>query len=132
MDITEDLVQTIFSAYGNITSFRLLPPSPGQADTVALLRYASLDEAQWLKENLHGNIPQGLATPVHIKYKSGGGPKPAASIPGSAPTDSMNAGDNLYVKGLPLGFDDQSLLSIFGAYGSVASCRVLETQPGQT
>eukprot|EP00747_Dinoflagellata_sp_TGD_P138181 gnl/TRDRNA2_/TRDRNA2_175757_c0_seq4.p1 gnl/TRDRNA2_/TRDRNA2_175757_c0~~gnl/TRDRNA2_/TRDRNA2_175757_c0_seq4.p1 ORF type:complete len:185 (+),score=35.58 gnl/TRDRNA2_/TRDRNA2_175757_c0_seq4:120-674(+) len=44
-------------------------------------------------------------------------------------------GTNVYVKGLPLGITNEQLMSIFGAYGTVKSCKVLpssfpDTCPG--
>jgi len=39
--------------------------------------------------------------------------------------------DNLYITGLPEGFDDGSLQTIFGAYGTIAQCKLLNPQPGR-
>merc|ERR1740117_2847350 len=38
--------------------------------------------------------------------------------------------DNLYIKGLPVGSDEQTLRTIFGAYGAVTSCKVLSQPDG--
>merc|ERR1719424_2640109 len=52
--------------------------------------------------------------------KGGGGGKPGEAEPS----------DNLYIKGLPLGTTEQTVQGIFGAYGGVASCKVLSQPEG--
>jgi len=64
-DIDLAQVQTIFGAYGKVTSAKLLP---GQGRCAALVRFNTEDEATWIVDNLHGNIPQGLDTPIQAKY----------------------------------------------------------------
>lgn len=61
--ISEDELRVVFSQYGTVKHSRLT--SSGGA---AVIRFASLDEAKWVVENLNGNIPQGLQSPVSVKY----------------------------------------------------------------
>jgi len=44
----------------------------------------------------------------------------------------MAASDNLFITGFPEGFDDESLKTIMGAYGTIAQAKVLPAQPGRS
>uniref|UniRef100_A0A7S0FS14 Uncharacterized protein n=1 Tax=Pyrodinium bahamense TaxID=73915 RepID=A0A7S0FS14_9DINO len=68
LDITDDRLQAIFMQYGSVVQCRALEPVPGKPDRVALLRMSSLEEAQWIVENINQNIPVGLATPIAVQY----------------------------------------------------------------
>lgn len=61
-DMDEACIKQIFSAYGMVVSVKTLPGNS------ALIRMGDLAMAQWLVNNLNGNIPQGLSTPVDVKY----------------------------------------------------------------
>mmetsp|Transcript_74328 Transcript_74328/g.191763 ORF Transcript_74328/g.191763 Transcript_74328/m.191763 type:complete len:263 (-) Transcript_74328:135-923(-) len=65
-------LQSVFGAYGTLLSHKLLP---GQGKNAALLTFSSLDEATWVVENLNGNIPQGLETPINCKFANAPGSK---------------------------------------------------------
>mmetsp|Transcript_81448 Transcript_81448/g.242747 ORF Transcript_81448/g.242747 Transcript_81448/m.242747 type:complete len:277 (-) Transcript_81448:41-871(-) len=69
-DVDQARVESIFGAYGNITSTKFLP---GQGKHAALVRFQTAEEAKWIVENLNGNIPQGLSTPISVKYANSGG-----------------------------------------------------------
>lgn len=62
LDMTEDKAKEIFGAYGTVTSLRLLQNGS------ALCRFGSVEEATWIVENLNGNMPQGLDTPIGVKF----------------------------------------------------------------
>lgn len=64
-EVDEAQVNTIFGAYGKVNSVKVLP---GQGKTAALVRFATEEEATWVVDNLNGNIPQGLDTPIQAKY----------------------------------------------------------------
>lgn len=68
MDDTK--LNEIFGMYGNITTAKCLPPKPGSSKGAALVQFSTVDEAKWFVENLNGNIPEGLTTPVMVKFKS--------------------------------------------------------------
>uniref|UniRef100_A0A7S2JCI8 RRM domain-containing protein n=1 Tax=Alexandrium andersonii TaxID=327968 RepID=A0A7S2JCI8_9DINO len=68
-EIDQASVETILGAYGTIVSTKFLP---GQEKHAALVRFQSLDEAKWIVENLNGNIPQGLSTPIQVVYARSG------------------------------------------------------------
>ncbi|CAE7198756.1 unnamed protein product [Symbiodinium microadriaticum] len=65
---TAESLQAIFQEYGNISQFKLLQNSGPGGKTAALVRFQSVEEATWLVENLNHNIPQGLSSPVIVKY----------------------------------------------------------------
>eukprot|EP00448_Togula_jolla_P008041 CAMPEP_0170597044 /NCGR_PEP_ID=MMETSP0224-20130122/15485_1 /TAXON_ID=285029 /ORGANISM="Togula jolla, Strain CCCM 725" /LENGTH=284 /DNA_ID=CAMNT_0010921465 /DNA_START=54 /DNA_END=908 /DNA_ORIENTATION=+ len=65
-DMTEAKLREIFEAYGTVSSIRPMPPG------AALVRFATQDEATWVRDNLDGNIPQGLTSPVSVKYANSG------------------------------------------------------------
>lgn len=63
--LSEQAVWEVFEPYGALLSVRLYP-SP--EETAALLHLGALEQAQWLVSNLDGNIPQGIPTPVSVKF----------------------------------------------------------------
>lgn len=70
----EITVQSIFGAYGNVKAIKLLQPV-ASGKRAAIIEYQTVEEASWLVENLHGNIPQGLAEAVVVKFKETTAPK---------------------------------------------------------
>jgi len=68
-EVDQAKLDEIFKAYGNVTSSRLLP---GQGKHAALVRFETIEEATWIVDNLNGNIPQGLMTPICVKYANSG------------------------------------------------------------
>merc|ERR1719491_1386992 len=66
---------TIFEPYGQIVNSRMLPGRDPAAKPCAMIRFASVDMATWVVENLNGNIPQGLDGAIIVRYanSSGGG-----------------------------------------------------------
>jgi len=71
-DLDDQELKEIFSSYGVVTQCRVLSNSSapgGQAPKKAgLVRFQSVDEAAWVVENLHGNIPQGLDDPIGVRF----------------------------------------------------------------
>lgn len=154
----EDQVRTIIGAYGNILSLKVLSPPPGGAsDSACIVQMASEAEAQWLVENLDGNIPQGLTTPVNIKYKQDGPPGMGGVAPNNPvpamyqdnfqaqdnfyaqdnvyaqdPNRGTAPSDNLYMRGLPPGTNEQTVMAIFGVYGTVTSVKILPPPAGKS
>jgi len=147
VNIDEESLKHIFSAYGNVMQCKVLPTPPGgNAKGAALVRFASVDEATWIVDHVNGNIPHGLTESVVVRYANqpGGKGKPSASsgddgksraAPYSGESKSSTApepNDNLYVTGLPLSLDNDLLRQFFAAYGSVGQCKVLPSRPNAT
>lgn len=74
--MTDEDLKTIFGAYGTVTQTRLLQTQATNNDptgeSIALVRMVDTEQAQWLVDNLNGNIPQGLQRPVAVRFADGG------------------------------------------------------------
>ncbi|CAJ1399109.1 unnamed protein product [Effrenium voratum] len=82
---TDDYMRQIFGQYANVLSCKVLPAAPGKGDAAGYIRFASVEEAKYILETLNGNIPQGLQTPLSIKY--------AGDRAGSGGADGTEEGD---------------------------------------
>mmetsp|Transcript_688 Transcript_688/g.1611 ORF Transcript_688/g.1611 Transcript_688/m.1611 type:complete len:303 (-) Transcript_688:159-1067(-) len=60
-------LQAVFGAYGTIVQCKALPSKQVGGKVAALVRYGTPEEAQWIVDNLNGNIPQGLETPIKCR-----------------------------------------------------------------
>lgn len=67
LETTEDAVKAIFGQFGAIVQCKLLD-SEGKPDKAALVRMNDLNEAVWMVDNLHQNIPLGLSHPIVMRY----------------------------------------------------------------
>eukprot|EP00927_Polykrikos_kofoidii_P054749 TRINITY_DN49123_c0_g1_i1.p1 TRINITY_DN49123_c0_g1~~TRINITY_DN49123_c0_g1_i1.p1 ORF type:complete len:236 (-),score=35.79 TRINITY_DN49123_c0_g1_i1:185-838(-) len=72
--IDEGTCEKVFGAYGTLQRCKLLQLSPS-GNRAAILEFESADEAKWIVENVNGNIPQGLDSPVIVRYKHVGNSK---------------------------------------------------------
>ena len=61
----DDTLEQAFSAYGDVTRCKIMHISSG---CCGLINFKSRDDAQWVVENVHGNIPDGLQTPVFVRF----------------------------------------------------------------
>lgn len=64
-DATDEQIAEIFACYATVTSSKLLK-HPNECSL--LLRVGSVEMATWIVENLNNNIPQGLSSPVQVRY----------------------------------------------------------------
>lgn len=128
------LVQ-VFSAYGKIMSHKILAPGAWGGGN-AVISFGTVDEARWLVENLNGNIPQGLTSPIQVRYKNsskGGGKGKDKGAPqdaymgsmGSKGGDEVSPSPTLFIGDLPVGFTDEMLTQVFSAYGSIKSHKMV-------
>merc|ERR1712083_1210472 len=62
-------VRGIFGAYGTISTVKILPPKGDKG--ACIVKFATQPEAEWIVENLNGNIAQGLETAVIVRYVGG-------------------------------------------------------------
>jgi RNA recognition motif-containing protein len=74
----EDTLKALFGAYGTVTWGKVFQ-GKGKPGSSGIIEFASIEEAKWVVENVSGNIPEGLSTPVTITFKkakaAGGGGK---------------------------------------------------------
>jgi len=74
MESDEASITTIFAAYGNLIRVSVLPVSNGRG--AAIIQLTDVPEAQWIVQNLNGNIAQGLIEPIVAKFaKRPSGPR---------------------------------------------------------
>merc|ERR1719253_769573 len=132
-EITQEQAAQIFSGYGTVVQSRLLGAKDGNA--AALIRYASVAEATKVKDMLNGNIPEGLSAPITIRFadqKDPSGGKGGGFAPmGKGPGQEAPPSDNLYITGLPEQCGPQDLSTLFGAFGTVVSSKVLGVKFGK-
>merc|ERR1712087_554306 len=69
LGVTEDQLQSIFSQYGTVVWHKILTAIPGKEDQAAIVEFGDISEAQWVVENINGNMPEGLSTPLTITFK---------------------------------------------------------------
>mmetsp|Transcript_111095 Transcript_111095/g.324964 ORF Transcript_111095/g.324964 Transcript_111095/m.324964 type:complete len:237 (-) Transcript_111095:136-846(-) len=61
-DIDADKLKEVLGAYGTIKEAKVT--SPG----IAIVTFASIDEAKWVVDNLDGNMPEGIKEPIAVKF----------------------------------------------------------------
>merc|ERR1719217_1752452 len=93
-DVTEEFLKEIFGQYGLVNQLKVLPRDPSKPEAAAMIRMGSVEEAQWLVDNLNGNIPQGMTTPVAVKFAN-------ASAKGGGKGDMMGKGAPMKGGGMP-------------------------------
>lgn len=71
-DIDDAKLRAIFGEYGTLKEVKNLV-----GKNACILNFSTVNEAQWIVDNLDGNMPEGLATPLICKFAkpqgSGGG-----------------------------------------------------------
>merc|ERR1740117_964361 len=67
-DATDESITMTFGQYGHVLSVKILPAQRGRSDVAALVRMSSPEQAKWIVENLHGNVPSGLGGAVTCRY----------------------------------------------------------------
>jgi len=73
-DIDEMTVKSLFDKC-NVVHLKFMPPKTPGGKAAALVRFGTVEEAEWIVDNLNGNIPEGLATPVKVSYANPPGAK---------------------------------------------------------
>mmetsp|Transcript_9709 Transcript_9709/g.18710 ORF Transcript_9709/g.18710 Transcript_9709/m.18710 type:complete len:266 (+) Transcript_9709:37-834(+) len=76
---------SIFGAYGTIEESALLQ------NGAAIIKFATLAEATWFVNNLNGNMPEGLTTPVSVHFAK---PRGTTSTSLGGRTGSVGIGSN--------------------------------------
>jgi len=144
LGMDQGTLTSTFESYGQIMETRMLPGKDPTAKPAAMIRFASLEMATWVVENLNGNIPEGLNEPIVCRFANahvdkgkgkggdGGYGKAAPSWGGAAaaPYGGAKGGgsaecDNVWVGDLPVGTDKPDLARIFEPYGQITDCRML-------
>jgi cold shock CspA family protein len=131
-DATEDNIWEVFGQYGQVIGVKLLPEN-GSPSRVALVRFAEPSQAEWILLNLNGNVPNGMANAVEVKYhesKTKGSFGPATmkgAGPGCAPYGKGKGPafpapvkrEKLRIIGFPPDTNHQTIRGIMSQYGIV-------------
>eukprot|EP00913_Durusdinium_trenchii_P030702 g28756.t1 len=68
VDCSSDQAKKAFSQYGTVTDATVLPVLPGKNAAASFVVMETVDQAQWVVDNLNGNIPDGFSTPVTVVF----------------------------------------------------------------
>eukprot|EP00931_Biecheleriopsis_adriatica_P053928 TRINITY_DN3168_c0_g2_i1.p1 TRINITY_DN3168_c0_g2~~TRINITY_DN3168_c0_g2_i1.p1 ORF type:complete len:351 (-),score=53.97 TRINITY_DN3168_c0_g2_i1:49-1047(-) len=79
--MTDPDVTKMFGQYGKVASVRIVS-KPGMNFTSALVRFQTPEDAKYVVENLHGNIPAGCVNPIEARYAQSGNNKGAGKAGG--------------------------------------------------
>ena len=70
--ISLDQVKASFGHYGQVVWAKVCPSNDTEV-CAALVQFISHENANWVVENVNGNIPEGLDTPVVVRPSNTGG-----------------------------------------------------------
>ncbi|CAK0905373.1 unnamed protein product, partial [Prorocentrum cordatum] len=73
-DIDDDTVRSVFGMYGTVERAKVVGILNSTGRARAVVKLASLMEAQWLVENGDGNYVQGLSEPITVRFATQPGP----------------------------------------------------------
>lgn len=145
----DETLRNIFNGYGTVDHVRIMtsPEAPGKV--AAFVKLKTQEEAEWIVENLNGNIPQGLSGPIRVSFAhpprssfassagpygvSGGGlsmnrpPRPGdeavsgiiSLLQNANPYPNAPVWHCLYVANLPADTMDRDLLEMFTPFGAI-------------
>jgi len=88
--IQDATVRQLFGQYGTVTDLRILPGN-ASGTAAALIRFAHEEEAIWIVNNVNGNIPEGLSSPVVIRYANSRGAGKGGAKGGAAAQQQATA-----------------------------------------
>jgi len=139
---TNESVKALFSQYGGVHSAAVLPVAAGKMAMAAFVNMTTVEDAKNVIQNVNGQIPPGLSTPVDVSFATPRGQRPGdAKSPMSMMMQMMKGGpygkgadvadsDTCFVKSLPLHSNIDSVKGIFSQYGTVKSAKVLQPSKG--
>jgi len=110
-----------------VMSCKVLPATAGKTTCAGFVRMAE-EDGQWVVMNMNGGIPEGLEATISVAVADdgkGGGKGDGKGKSMELMTAEVEASDNLFVKGLPPGTNEDKLKEVFGQYGTVTSTKVL-------
>eukprot|EP00932_Pfiesteria_piscicida_P006834 SRR837773.16801.p1 GENE.SRR837773.16801~~SRR837773.16801.p1 ORF type:complete len:221 (-),score=20.87 SRR837773.16801:13-654(-) len=93
--MTDEAVRHLFAGYGSVADSKVLvadgQTSDGTGQSVAIVRMATVAEAQWIVDNLNGNIPETLERPVDVSFAGARPGRPLATPRPTAPAPQATA-----------------------------------------
>merc|ERR1719188_2828935 len=67
-DVDDAKLAEVFAQYGTVTWSKVMA-SKGKPTSAAIVEFGDIAEAQWVVENLNGNLAQGISTPLTLAFK---------------------------------------------------------------
>jgi len=151
---TDTVIKQIFGQYAPIHITKVLETAPGQA--VEALVGVGKAASAWLVQNLNGNIPQGMSTPVTIQLVPAEAPSAEKTEPrheqayqmvpaygtGQMQQEESQYGKGkgksdipphvtLHISGLPSGLTEENVSTFFEQYGDVYNIRLEPPSAGK-
>lgn len=132
-EIDERGLRELFTYYGTVVRCKVLP-NKGQMDRAGLVEMIDVGQAAWIVNNLNGNTPAGLTSPIKVVFSQsqrGKGayrqspydqPQPGNFLAGleiKLATHTNDAGNKLWVGQIPLGTSKDVLWHEFTKFGPV-------------
>jgi RNA recognition motif-containing protein len=71
-EVDEMMVKELFSTYGNVVSCKAMQAKRLGQKGAALVRWASVEEAEWVVNNLNGKVPDGLEEEIAVRFAKPG------------------------------------------------------------
>ena len=68
MDSTSESAKQVFSQYGAVKQTTVLPVLAGKTAAAAFVIMETVEDAQWIVDNVNGNVPQGLMSQVTVVF----------------------------------------------------------------
>ncbi|CAE7573877.1 SXL [Symbiodinium pilosum] len=82
MDCTHIQAKQIFTQYGGVKQANVLPVAAGKTAAAAFIIMESVEDAKWVVDHVHGNVPQGLSNPVTVVFATPRAQRPKGGMKG--------------------------------------------------
>merc|ERR1712039_996604 len=67
-DVDDAKLAEVFGQYGTVAWSKVMA-NKGKPTSAAIVEFADIAEAQWVVDNLNGNLAQGISTPITVTFK---------------------------------------------------------------
>jgi len=67
-EVDDAKLAEVFGQYGTVTWSKVMA-SKGKPTSAAIVEFSDVAEAQWVVDNLNGNLAQGISTPINVMFK---------------------------------------------------------------
>mmetsp|Transcript_142641 Transcript_142641/g.265897 ORF Transcript_142641/g.265897 Transcript_142641/m.265897 type:complete len:119 (+) Transcript_142641:3-359(+) len=67
-EVDDHMVKDIVGQYGTVTWVKVMP-GKGKPTSAAIVEFSTIEESKWFVENLNGNVPQGLMSPIQAYFR---------------------------------------------------------------
>jgi len=114
--VTEDNLKDTFSACGSVEEVRILRPDFA-LECAALVRFASVGEADTARNSLDGTVVQGSTPPLYANAQNKSG---------------TSKKDHVYVKNVPTNCSEDKLKEMMAKFGTVKWHKIMRSSPGQS